>query len=78
TKQGMARFLLARVHEVDDELVAMPFGFDTNLFSTLTSANSYSVVSEDSHHKAGDRIRFYPLNQLGVHRNGSLHRSNGT
>lgn len=78
TKQGMARFLLARVHRVDDELIAIPFGFDTNLFSTLTSANSYSIVSEDSHHKAGERIRFYPLNEFGVHGNGTLYRSNWT
>ncbi len=78
TKQGMARFLLARVYTVNDELVAIPFGFDTNLFSTLTSANSYSIVSEDSLRKAGERIRFYPLNQLGGYGNGSLYRSNGT
>ena len=79
TKEGMARFLLARVHTVDDQLVAVPFGFDTNLYSTLTSANSYSIVSEDSHHKAGERIRFHRLNQLGgVHGNGSLYRSTRT
>jgi molybdopterin molybdotransferase len=63
TKPKMARFLFARIRVSNGELVAEPFGFETNLLSTLVAANSYALVPQDFLFRAGETLTFALLNQ---------------
>lgn len=64
-KAGMDRFLLAQIKNIDGRQTAKPFGLETNLLSSLVSANAYSIVPSDSEPKAGESLEFYPLNLSG-------------
>jgi len=64
-KAGTDRFLLVHIKNIDGQQIATPFGLDTNLLSSLVSANAYSIVPSDSEPKAGESLEFHPLNLSG-------------
>ncbi len=62
TKPGTVRFLIARLKRTKGQLIATPFGLETNLLSILVSADAYAVIDSDSKPIAGETLVFRSLN----------------